>query len=665
MEEYLRSRFSAEELTCKTLLGSKATRQAIVYELGTGLFLNKGRCVLPTKEDIVLFFFCGHGSQEAAPIEFRGGKLETFLCYDSRTAGQYDLADKEIAALLAHIAVNDPHLVLIFDSCHSGSITRSLGKQTMGQSRLTRPSGSSRPLQAFLPEFYPAEEGRKSEGYYERRYRELGDKMPQDESIRSFPELQVPKARHILLSACSREELAVEYDTGGVFSSALLDVLQSEGTLSYASLFSKVRTVIRHHAYDQHPQFETYLGFNAYASFLQDGIDETPPSAHVRLGQDQESYRSARGGFRRTPWILDRGALHGIPTDAGSEIQVEIVLNERKVARANIIEVRSRSSKLRLLEGRLDRSINTYLGRITSLPAEPLFLQLHLNHMDDQVLDQYGQIKDALQALLPLIFDAPKSEFSLLIDKRDEWDKFFRFRLLEVDQTTQIGAAIGSAEVVAAYLYSQVLAPVYRWRMFRQLQNNRPQLDPDQVVLEILTYEQEDRAEVYQDHCQLVCRQVQEDGEEYWDSAPYELSLTNGTGQRLFATVYELYPAYGFESVTDQTEIPAGHRILLPFIETDADGQVVGETNRTSQYIPGDHQGPCSSSTYKVILSTERMDDFFWQQDELDLEHEENLTEVLRNPEEDRTSAAPRTKVVFHDWFTLRLDMTLIKEEIP
>src|ERR1700744_3724777 len=105
------------------LLNEQATRQAGI----DGFLEHLGQA---GKDDVILFYYSGHGSQERTPPEFwhlEPDRLdETLVCYDSRVDGGYDLADKELARLIGHLAKNDPHILIVLDCCHSGSGTREL-----------------------------------------------------------------------------------------------------------------------------------------------------------------------------------------------------------------------------------------------------------------------------------------------------------------------------------------------------------------------------------------------------------------------------------------------------------------------------------------------------------------------------------------------------------
>ena len=124
----------------------------------------------------------------------------------------YDLADKELAVLIAEVARNEAHVAVLFDCCHSGSGTRDVTSARGLKPRLTHEVTTERPLETYL------------DGYYSR-LRDAGQP------------LFVPTARHILLAACERGQLAQEMPGHGLFTSTLIDVLEkSGGELSYADL---------------------------------------------------------------------------------------------------------------------------------------------------------------------------------------------------------------------------------------------------------------------------------------------------------------------------------------------------------------------------------------------------------------------------------------------
>ena len=119
MEMFLRERITGErgELKVRVLTNNEATRDAVIAGFREHL-------ALADQQDVALFYFSGHGSQEPAPKEFWHVEPdhlnETLVCYDSRLPGQYDLADKELAKLIAEVAERHPHIVVVLDSCPFG-----------------------------------------------------------------------------------------------------------------------------------------------------------------------------------------------------------------------------------------------------------------------------------------------------------------------------------------------------------------------------------------------------------------------------------------------------------------------------------------------------------------------------------------------------------------
>ena len=131
----------------------KPTKQALIDGFRQHL-CNAG------EKDIALFYYSGHGSQEVAPELFWPGEPdhlnETLVCADSRLPGHYDLADKELGWLIQEVASQDaqgtpkagsPHVVVILDSCHSGSGTREVDDTL---TRLAPTDQRLRPLDTYI-----------------------------------------------------------------------------------------------------------------------------------------------------------------------------------------------------------------------------------------------------------------------------------------------------------------------------------------------------------------------------------------------------------------------------------------------------------------------------------------------------------------------------------
>jgi hypothetical protein len=76
-------------------------------------------------EAVVVLYYSGHGSQVDDPYrEKPDGKSETIVPYDSRQGNVYDIVDHEINDFVIDLSEYTSNITLIFDSCHSGTVSR-------------------------------------------------------------------------------------------------------------------------------------------------------------------------------------------------------------------------------------------------------------------------------------------------------------------------------------------------------------------------------------------------------------------------------------------------------------------------------------------------------------------------------------------------------------
>lgn len=169
--------------------------------------------------DTFLLSYAGHGAQvEDLSGDEADGEDETWCLYDRM------FLDDEQRELYAEFD-KGVKIIVLSDSCHSGSATRS-GKSTSSDRLKPREYGELREM-----------EERTAAAVY------LGRKKDYDRIQRSLqhppPEL---KASRLLFSACQDYEHAMGYDDGGVFTVALLKVWNDgkfEG--DYGTLAKEIR----------------------------------------------------------------------------------------------------------------------------------------------------------------------------------------------------------------------------------------------------------------------------------------------------------------------------------------------------------------------------------------------------------------------------------------
>jgi hypothetical protein len=351
---YLQDRAGGDDgpaLELKVLKDAEATRDAVVA--GFREHLKRA-----TKDDVALFYYAGHGSQEQAPPEFwhlEPDKLdETLVCYDSREPGKFDLADKELSALIEEAAAGGSHFVVILDCCHSASGTRNADERKTAVRRAPTDL-RARPLESFLVGLADAQRlsARRGDG---------GDGST-----------SWPVGRHVLLAACRDEQEASEYpgEAGprGAFSHFLGDTLRKATThLTYRDLFARTAALVSSNVFNQTPQLEAGNPGDLDRLFLDGAVRPSEPYYLVS--------RDAQG------WRMHAGSVQGVP-NASSDAPMTLALfsfdatpesmrdRSKALAEAKVVEVGPTSSRVEI-QGSVPDGADSFKAVPTSLPLPAL-----------------------------------------------------------------------------------------------------------------------------------------------------------------------------------------------------------------------------------------------------------------------------------------------------
>lgn len=596
---YLTESFDPSRLDIKVLKDAEATRFNIIQ--GFRSHLGKAQT-----GDVAVFHYCGHGARWKSAKAFEqfypDGMDEGLVCFDSREAGSFDLADKELAVLLAELAKNDPQIAVILDCCHSGSATRSADYFTQLRARQTHAVLDERPLESYLDGHYAA-------------------------ILKRGASLQVPASRHILLSACQRNQKAWEgKDHSGIFTSTLLEVLRnSRSDISYADLFMRCRATVHKRADNQAPQFETYGGFNAYCGFLG--------------GPTFQAARRYSVYFENNGWRIDCGALHGLPSDPDKNVEFALYLESertRTAGHATTIQVGPQKSELKLLDLEADASTR-YQAEITSLPVPPLAVSLEgdANGMESFARFLTGSEDRSLG--ISLLTDASEgARYTLSAE-----NNCYLLKLRETGKLIQ--GAKGFTKEAADHMFT-ILRRVAEWERAVELQNHSTRMDSDDVQFKFCEVFDDDQSREYPgNQITIVIGKEQEE----WRIARGTLKANNRTPQTLHLLLVHFSEDYGFRPLYNE-----------PVEPTVSDFTITLDGNAIFNLALEENEGEQAIHTFKLIVSTEKVDDFLLRQEPI------RLGQIVV-PHETRglSYGASRRKLAHKDeWFTKNLQVTLLRQ---
>ena len=240
-------RFGFKEDNIQTLFDEQATRTNILKGLdrlaGMGEYEDNP---LVQEGDFVLISYTGHGSRLKEPADEQDeadGYDSTVVPYDSdrrRPVGKggknLDITDDELHKRFQKIKKRAAHLLLYFDCCHSGTISRDLTGE----------------LARSLIEDDRYDDIDRGEWPFGDRLIPTGPSgwLPMDEG-------------YILITGCADDEVALEYKDpvtrqpcGALTYHMIQEMAQSEGQLTYRDVFERARANVNRLFPRQHPQME-------------------------------------------------------------------------------------------------------------------------------------------------------------------------------------------------------------------------------------------------------------------------------------------------------------------------------------------------------------------------------------------------------------------------
>ncbi|MBW4670377.1 MAG: caspase family protein [Cyanomargarita calcarea GSE-NOS-MK-12-04C] len=605
IEIYLRKRIATDakwELVENSvspwkLRNDLATRQAIIN--GFQQHLCKA-----DSEDVVLFYYAGHGSSEGSPEVFWAEKpdrkIETLVCYDSRTEKGQDLADKELNYLIEQVAILNPHILTILDCCHSGTATRDpdvIERQTSGDLNV-------RELKDFI---FPAEwlDRRLSSNY----------KLP----------------RHIAIAACRSHQTAKEYigsdgKQRGAFSYFLTEALQrTNGSLSYTDLVQDINALITGKVRDQSPQIEAQPE-DIRQTFLGGATGER--ANYFTLSYDKQIYHN---------WVINGGVLHGVLPSSNGETLLAIFPQgstteqlrqiSNAICPAKVSEVMTEASKVELLDG------STYLSQ--EEPYWAVVTDVPLPQLKVYFLGDDAGVVLARQALLSA--DENKPSLFVTEAESDVLPNYYleatkgQYWIKQVSDKHPIVAPI--PEILDTQGYTRQgadkiikrLEHIARWQNILELKTPATsQVKADDVEMEVIVTSgdnQSDSSLVNSEMCALYTFK-----ENNWSPPRVKIKITNNSEQDLYFQIVELAGSYAIEIPQFFVE-----RSSLRLPKKSSIGSTI-EGKKLKYVIPKiylDSGITEYSSIFKLIISTREFNASLLEQPGLDSPPTRNLSRGL------------------------------------
>ena len=283
------------------------------------------------EDDLVVIHYSGHGSQMTdRENDEADGRDETIVPSDSGRGSQpnRDITDDEIYLRLVPLARTTPYVTLIFDCCHSGTITRDVFGTN---SRWVEPD--LRPVSELPPSPIPATRAAE----LQQTARDLG------------PSGWLPIGqRYVLLAGCRDEESSYEHTAASARDGAPLthgaltyflgqELVNAQPGATYRDVFERASARVTAAHSRQHPQAEGARDRELF------GVRDIEPLRFVAV--------QARAGDRVT---LAAGAAHGLTAGSVWAIypQGTKQVTERTPAqgRVEIVEVQAVTSDARITE---------------------------------------------------------------------------------------------------------------------------------------------------------------------------------------------------------------------------------------------------------------------------------------------------------------------------
>ncbi len=421
-------------------------------------------------DDVALFYFSGHGAQEYTGGRFpheHDGALECLVCHytDDEDSG-FLLADKEVRYLLSQLP-NSPHLVTLFDCCHSGDMVRSLDENE-DDGQIKRLSGyfDARPYTEFLFHDDVTEAKLQADG------------LP----------ASIPFKNHVHLAACSPKQSSWEDAKGGVFTRYLLRLLSATNNqITYQEVSRWAKISLRKITRKQQTPTYSIQGngpVKASSAWLNLPLEAATRTGYLAYNQNQG-------------WFFTRGALLGVTEGT----TLKVIKTDNSTFNTTVLKV---EPELSLVKDPLELGIDLQTDQRYKVICETTYqpVQVYINDIDGdteaaeqakQILEQHPntEVTEAYGAANYLLnifnqqlyFSLPDHQFQPLAI---QIDLFNEIQEKDENHTTseEMDIEMIPREDIQAILFHQ-LNYIAKWHHFHTLENPNNGFDQTPLKIEV------------------------------------------------------------------------------------------------------------------------------------------------------------------------------------
>ena len=202
-------------------------------------YFTDNKLTSPDKGATVVFYYSGHGSHlpDGADKDESDGEDETIVPMDSDAKGIRDIRDDEFDKRFSELKKYTSNITFIFDSCHSGTITRGVGTRS-----IERPSSAAKSRGDGTDT--SLNESMDSSG---ESYVTISGSLPNEKSQEDL----LPDQNEMRLKKTNPK-----MEMNGFMTYYLAQTLREMPGATYRDVMKRVNTAVQKRNSDQHPQVE-------------------------------------------------------------------------------------------------------------------------------------------------------------------------------------------------------------------------------------------------------------------------------------------------------------------------------------------------------------------------------------------------------------------------